>query len=131
MATTKKKVRFVDFQADLGRRLQSPEFRGHYERRRLIHEVALAVRRMREDAGVTQGQLAKAIGTSQPMIARLEKGLDQRTPRWDTLNRIARALGRQLRLTFEERIPGAPDLVWVRPRHARGLRGRTVNAAED
>jgi len=123
MATTKKRARFVAFQADLGRRLQSPEFRRHYERRRLIHEVALAVRRMREDAGVTQGQLAKAIGTSQPTIARLENGLDQRAPRWDTLNRIARALGKQLRLRFEEPVVGAPDLVRVRPRRARGLRG--------
>src|SRR5438128_8725369 len=38
--------------------------------------------------------------SSQPTIARLEKGLDVRTPRWDTLQRIARALGRQLKLKF-------------------------------
>src|SRR5438105_15635616 len=51
-------------------------------------------------AGLTQAQLATRIGTSQPTIARLEKGLDVRTPRWDTLQRIARALGRQLKLKF-------------------------------
>ncbi|TMB29639.1 MAG: helix-turn-helix transcriptional regulator [Deltaproteobacteria bacterium] len=50
--------------------------------------------------GLTQAQLATRIGTSQPTIARLEKGLDVRTPRWDTLQRIARALGRQLKLKF-------------------------------
>jgi transcriptional regulator with XRE-family HTH domain len=55
---------------------------------------------MRTGAGLTQTQPAARIGTSQPTIARLEKGLDVRTPRWDTLQRIARALGRQLKLKF-------------------------------
>ena len=119
----KKNRRFVGFQADLARRQLSPEFRHHYEQRRLIHEVALAVRRMREEAGLTQVQLARAIGTSQPTIARLEKGLDPRTPRWDTLSRIAGALGKQLRLTFEERAGGSPEFVEVRPRRARGRKG--------
>jgi len=45
---------------------------------------------MRMGAGLTQAQLATRIGTSQPTIARLQKGLDVRTPRWDTLQRIAR-----------------------------------------
>ena len=91
---------FIDFEADLGRRLRDPEFRFHFEQRRLIHEVAIAVRSLREQAGLTQARLASMIGSSQPAIARLEKGLDQRTPRWDTLQRIAAALGKQLRLVF-------------------------------
>ena len=62
---------------------------------------------MRMRAGLTQAQLATRIGTSQPTIARLEKGLDVRTPRWDTLQRIARALGRQLKLKFAA--PGDDD----------------------
>src|SRR5689334_9398522 len=78
----------------------STEFRVRFEQRRLVHEVAVAVRSMRMGAGVTQAQLAKAIGSSQPTIARLEKGLDQRTPRWDLLRRIALALNKQLKLSF-------------------------------
>ena len=87
--------------ADRARR--SPEFRIRFEKRRLIHEVAVAVRSMRTGAGMTQAQLAKAIGSSQPTIARLEKGLDQRTPRWDLLRRIALALNKQLKLSFVSR----------------------------
>src|SRR5438128_12669854 len=59
--------------------------------------------------------------SSQPTIARLEKGLDVRSPRWDTLQRIASALGRQLRLKFAASGNGE-ELVEVEapPRRQRG-----------
>ncbi len=68
--------------AYLGEQLEDREFRGHFEQRRLVHDLAIVVRSMREQAGLTQAQLAKMVGVSQPMIARMERGLDQRTPRW-------------------------------------------------
>lgn len=86
----------------LGMQLEDPEFRHHFEQRRLVHEVAIVVRSMREQAGLTQAQLAKMVGVSQPMIARMERGLDQRTPRWETLRKIGLALGKQLKLSFVE-----------------------------
>jgi DNA-binding XRE family transcriptional regulator len=79
---------------------KDPEARFYYEQRRLVHEVALALRAMREEADLTQVELAQLIGTTQSAIARIEKGTDQRTPRWDTLNRIAIALGKELTLVF-------------------------------
>lgn len=94
--------RGIDFSAELAKSLADPEFRHHFEQRRIIQEIAVAVRGMRESAGLTQDQLARAIGSTQPSIARLEKGLDQRTPRWDTLRRIAVALNKQLKLVFTE-----------------------------
>jgi len=97
---SKKKARGIDGDAFLAAQLSDPRVRHHFEQRRIVHEVAVAVRGMRMGAGLTQAQLATRIGTSQPTIARLEKGLDVRTPRWDTLQRIARALGRQLKLKF-------------------------------
>jgi len=66
----------------------------------MVHEVALAVRALRDQAGLTQAQLAKKIGSSQPSIARIEKGLGYRTPQWETLDKIARAVGKQLKLQF-------------------------------
>jgi len=60
------------------------------------------VKSMREQAGLTQAKLAKMVGVSQPMIARMERGLDQRTPRWETLRKIGLALGKQLKLSFVE-----------------------------
>jgi transcriptional regulator with XRE-family HTH domain len=95
--------------AFLAAQLRDPEFRRHFEQRRLVHEVAIAVRAMRLGAELTQAELARRIGTSQPTIARIEKGLDQHTPQWDTLQRIAVALGRQLRLRFVEPRANAVD----------------------
>jgi DNA-binding XRE family transcriptional regulator len=86
----------------LADRLRSPEFRDAFRDRRMVHGVAVAVRAMREQAGLTQVALAKKIGSSQPSVARIEKGLGYRTPQWETLNRIARALGRQMKLSFIE-----------------------------
>ncbi len=102
--TTKKTKRpaGVGLDAYLGKQLEDAEFRHHFEQRRLVHEVAIVVRSMREQAGLTQSQLAKMVRVSQPMIARMERGLDQRTPRWETLRKIGLALGKQLKLSFVE-----------------------------
>ena len=103
MARQTKKTRGpagVALDAYLGEQLEDPEFRHHFEQRRLVHEVAIVVKCMRERAGLTQAQLAKLVGASQPMIARIERGLDQRTPRWETLRKIGLALGKQLKLSF-------------------------------
>src|SRR2546430_14251323 len=96
----KKRATGIAGDAFLAAQLSDPRVRHHFEQRRIVHEVAIAVREMRMGAGLTQAQLASRIGTSQPTIARLGKGLDVRTPRWDTRQRIARALGRQLNLMF-------------------------------
>ena len=88
--------------------MKDPEFRRAYEARMVVAEVAMAVRRMREEAGLTQAQLAALIGVKQPMIARVERGSDPRTPRWDVLRRVGLALGKQLVLEFvtsSRRIP--------------------------
>ena len=104
----------------LAGQLASPRFRRAFEQRRIIHEVALAVKGMRQAAGLTQAQLAKRIGASQPMIARIEKGLDQRTPQFDTLQRIASALGRQLKLVFSMPTEEPVIVEFERPRRRRG-----------
>jgi len=95
--TNRKGLTFDEF---LAQNLEDPEFRHHFEQRRLIQEVAVAVREMREAAKLTQVQLASLIGVKQPMIARVERGSDRRTPSWDVLRRVARALGKQLVVEF-------------------------------
>jgi transcriptional regulator with XRE-family HTH domain len=57
------------------------------------------VRGMRLAAGLSQRGLARRAGTSQPAVARYERGVA--TPSWETMQRIAHACGRQLRLTSE------------------------------
>jgi transcriptional regulator with XRE-family HTH domain len=49
------------------------------------------VRRLRQQAGVTQGRLASLAGTSQPTIAAYEAG--RKSPTLDTVERLAGSLG--------------------------------------
>src|SRR6267378_5076379 len=53
--------------------------------------LKLELRWMREDLGLTQAELAKLAGVSQPAIAQLES--PDSNPTIDTLNRVARAMG--------------------------------------
>lgn len=61
------------------------------------------VRELRLAAGLSQRALAHRAGTSQPAVARYERGAA--TPSWETLQRLAGACGQRLRLSAE----AAPD----------------------
>jgi len=70
--------------------------------------IGSTVRAARRRAGVTQADLAQMCATSQPAIARLEKGLV--APTVASLDRIARALGAELVVDFEPiETPVAPE----------------------
>jgi uncharacterized protein len=56
----------------------------------LVHEMRLG-------AGLSQRALAQRAATSQPAIARYERGAA--TPSWETLQRLAEACGRWVRLS--------------------------------
>jgi transcriptional regulator with XRE-family HTH domain len=55
------------------------------------HVLASNVYRLRKDRGLTQEQLAEAVGVRQPRIAEVERG--DANPRLLTLSRLAFALG--------------------------------------
>jgi transcriptional regulator with XRE-family HTH domain len=123
------KRRGVPFDDDVGARMNDPEFREAFAARRRIHELAEAVRSMREQRGLSQAQLAAAIGSSQPTIARLERGRDLRTPRLDLLERIAHALGRQIEIVFPEST-GEPRTRAIVPRAQRRRRAGESRASD-
>lgn len=52
----------------------------------------------RKDAGLTQADVAKRMGVSQPVLARIESSLGNRkhTPSLSTLRRYAQACGKKL-----------------------------------
>ena len=52
----------------------------------------------RAEAGVTQAELARRIGTTQSAVARLESGKGKRSPSLATLRKYADALGCRLEL---------------------------------
>ena len=71
---------------------------------RTLHQIdlALLVREMRDDAGLTQAELAKKIGTTQSVIARLEDA-EYTGHSLAMLERIATACGMALKLHAEKR----------------------------
>jgi len=61
---------------------------------------ATVIREARKDAGLTQAQLAERAGTTQPVIARLERG--DGNPTFETLERVLHAAGHRLELVAVE-----------------------------
>jgi DNA-binding transcriptional regulator YiaG len=61
-------------------------------------ELAELVYTTRTQAGLTQAQLARAMGTSQSAIAAWENGA--RVPTVEALERLARACGKHLHITI-------------------------------
>jgi ribosome-binding protein aMBF1 (putative translation factor) len=89
--------------ADLGdslkRKLQNPDFRAAYEAEDKRIELVLQIIKLRERRGMTQSDLAKAIGTRQANVSRLERFDANLT--LGTLEKVARALGASLRIDLE------------------------------
>lgn len=80
--------------------LSDKNVRIHFEEENAKTNIAHAVRTARLKANLTQLQLAKLIGTSQSVVARLEGGSDKRVPSIPLLARIAAACGAHFELGF-------------------------------
>jgi predicted transcriptional regulator len=76
---------------------------GHrsYNEATLAIYVADQVRQLRSAMGISQAELARRAGTTQPMIARLEGG--GQPPSLRTLERLAEALNAELTVQFTAR----------------------------
>ena len=85
---------------------KEPEFRAAYDALEEEFALAGALIKARADADMTQEQVARAMGTTQAAIARLESGRGSTTTR--TLERYAKATGMRLRISFEPGAPGNP-----------------------
>ncbi len=97
----KKTPQNIPFEDYLDQKLTDPEFAEHYRRERLINETAVLVHTLRKKAKLSQEELSKIAHTRQPVIARLERGLDKRVPSLDLLDRIANAVGKELHISFK------------------------------
>ena len=86
--------------ADMHRRwMKQPKYRKAYEALEEEFALASAVIDARNRAGLTQQELAKRMGTTQPAVARLESGRVR--PSMRTLARLAEATGSRLIIGFE------------------------------
>ena len=79
-------------------RLTAPEARDAYWQASRAHRIGEEVRRLREERGLSQRELAERMGASQSVIARLEAGAVE--PTIATLDRVAAALGVELDIHF-------------------------------
>ena len=83
------------------RGLRADGFSEGYEARAAIMDVAKEIRRMRLNAGLTQTQVAKRAGMSQPEISRIEAGVGRQGPSVDTLSRLATACNQRLVVSMQ------------------------------
>jgi transcriptional regulator with XRE-family HTH domain len=81
--------------------MKEPKYRKAYEALEEEFALASAVIAARNRAGLTQQELARKMGTTQPVVARLESGRTR--PSMRTLERLAKATGSRLLISFQPR----------------------------
>jgi ribosome-binding protein aMBF1 (putative translation factor) len=79
--------------------LKDPAFVAEYDALEEEFTLAAAIIKARNAAAMTQEDVAKAMGTTQAVVARLESG--RAMPSTRTLQRFAKATGSRLRISFE------------------------------
>lgn len=72
--TKTKKARGIDGDAFLAAQLSDPRVRHHFEQRRIVHEVAVAVRGMRMGAASSRPSWRLGSGQANPRSRALKKG---------------------------------------------------------
>ena len=74
--------------------MKEPKYKKAYDALEEEFVLARAVMDVRNRAGLTQEELARKMGTTQPVVARLESGRSR--PSMRTLERLAEATGSRL-----------------------------------
>ena len=88
----------TDWQDWLKEELKNPEFKRYYDEFGKQLEISYQLLQMRKRAKMSQGQLAKKIGTTQSNVARMEAGNQNFTI--SMLTRIAGIFGKDLDVKF-------------------------------
>ena len=96
------KSKSVRLETILAREQKNAAFRLAFDERRFYLQIAHLVSDLRTRTGLSQVELAKKAGVGQPMIARLEKGDSSRTPTFDTIFRLLKALGYTISLHVQK-----------------------------
>jgi transcriptional regulator with XRE-family HTH domain len=96
----------TNFDRYLENQLKDPEFAARFERAGEAWDVALQIAALREQAGLSQKDLAKLLKTSQQQVSRLESP-DYKGHSLSTLRRVAEALHAKVRVVFESSAKGS------------------------
>lgn len=87
----------------IAKELKNEEFRVAFEEHTLYLQMARLISDLRKRTGLTQKELAARAKVSQPMIARLEKGDSLRTPTFETIFKLLKAMGYTLSIQIRKR----------------------------
>lgn len=93
----------MDFKTFRENQLKNPEVREAYEELQPNYALAHALIDARISSDLTQKELSVRTGIAQSDISKYENG--NGNPSLRTLQRIAKALGKRVRLAFEDAIP--------------------------
>ena len=96
--TQKQLNKTIDFETYLSEKLKDKQFKKHYDDYGKRLEVAYKILQMRKNAGISQTELARKIGTKQSNVVRMESGCQNFTTQ--TLQKIADVFGRSLKIEF-------------------------------
>ena len=92
------KTKFIPVEGSFKKWKKDPRYVAAYDALEEEFALASAMIKARADADMTQEQVAKAMGTTQAVIARLESGRIRPSTR--TLERFAKATKTRLRISF-------------------------------
>lgn len=93
-------MKTTNFDRYLAQQMQDPRFAARFERAGQAWDVALQIAALREQAGLSQTELARLLKTSQQQISRLESP-DYEGHSLANLRRVAEALHASVRVVFE------------------------------
>lgn len=100
MAKETRTIKKTNFDRYLEEQLREPAFAERFKRVGEAWDVALQIAALREQAGLSQKELAKMLKTSQQQISRLESpGYEGHS--LSMLRRVAQALHAHVRVTIE------------------------------
>jgi transcriptional regulator with XRE-family HTH domain len=117
----------TNFDLFLEEQLRDPDFARRFEQAGEAWDVALQLAALREQAGLSQTELARKLKTTQQQISRLE------SPNYEghslsMLRRVARVLNAQVRVSFEAREKASTRRVAEKPERYRDKRRARKNA---
>lgn len=90
------------------------ETRELYEQAKVNVHVAQLIYDARTEAGLSQTELARMVGTTQSVISRLEDA-DYEGHSLSMLNRVAQALNREVKIDLVPIVPSLEDAALPRP----------------
>ncbi len=79
---------------------RDPKLSFEYEEEKINLNIAAILHELRTEAGLTQREVAKRAGLTQPFVARIENPTSSKKPSLETLAKLAFAFEKQLKIEF-------------------------------